>query len=148
MNAKNVIVPNITLHETIDHLTFETNLIHPVDCIIKEIEKKRHKKVILFGSMHTMKSDYIRSKFNDRGIVVLIPTEEEILLIDNLRQLIYQSKESKEDLVAFDTLIDKYTKELPVVLACTELSIAAITINEINLFDMAKTQIEYALMGC
>lgn len=84
MNVTNAIVPNITLHETIDQLTFETNLIHPVDCCIKEIEKKAQKKVVLFGSLHTMKSDYICSKFKARGIDVQTPTREEMFFIDNL----------------------------------------------------------------
>lgn len=139
-----ILVPNITLHETIDRLNISTKIIHPVYCTISELQQKNHKKIVLLGSKHTMKSDYIKSKFTDNNLEVLLPTDEEILFIDELRKQVYHNKETENILEEFNKLIHQYAQENAVVIACTELSIA-LTIEHANVFDMARIQIKQAL---
>lgn len=68
MDIKAVLVPNITLHETIDRLQFEIPLIHPFYSTLKELKKTEIKKVILFGTIHTMKSTYLKPLFEENNI--------------------------------------------------------------------------------
>lgn len=139
-----ILVPNITLHETIDRLNISTKIIHPVYCTISELQQKNHKKIVLLGSKHTMKSNYIKSKFTENNLEVLLPTDEEILFIDELRNQVYHNKETEDILEEFNKLIHQYAQENAVVIACTELSIA-LTIEHTNVFDMARIQIKQAL---
>ena len=139
-----ILVPNITLHETIDRLDIKTKIIHPVHCALSEVEKKNHKKAVILGSKHTMESDYIKSIFASKDITTFLPSEEEMLFIDHVRKQVYQELETKERLVEFNKMIEKYTEDNAVIIACTELSVALSRHKE-NVFDMARIQIEYAL---
>jgi aspartate racemase len=141
MDIKHILIPNITLHETIDRFVIqEKNVIHPIHLTVSKIKQNKWSKIVLFGSLHTMKSDYIPSIFNANGIEIELPTQEDMLFIDEVRKQIYANIETDEFIAKYHLLIKKYTDKNPVVLACTELSIFNPTNNN-NLLDMAQVQI-------
>ena len=144
LGISSILVPNITLHETIDRLEFKTKIIHPVHCTLSEVERNNHKKAVLFGSKYTMESDYIKLIFETKNIDILRPSEEEMLFIDHVRKQVYLKLETEEMLGKLNGIINKYTKKNAVIIACTELSVPLSKHKE-NVFDMARIQIKYAL---
>ena len=144
MDIIHMLIPNITLHETIDRLVIEKSVIHPIHLSVSKIKQHNWHKIVLFGSLYTMKSDYISSIFNTNGIEIELPTQKDMLLIDEVRKQIYANKETDEIITKFHLLIKKYTEKNPVVLACTELSIFN-PINNNDLLDMAQVQIVKAV---
>ena len=144
LGTDRILVPNITLHETIDRLEIKSEIIHPVNSTLSEIVKKKHKNAILFGSKYTMESNYIQSLFSSENIEILTPSKEEMDFIDYVRKQVYQKLETEELINKFNKVVAKYAEENAVVIACTELSVALSKQGE-NVFDMARIQIEYAL---
>lgn len=135
-----IVVPNITLHETIDRLNIKTNLIHPIEETVSRVKESKHANVTIFGTLYTMQSNYIKSKFTAQNTNVLQASKEDMQQIDDLRIAIYNGNETKAQLVIFNKLINKYTKNGVVVLACTELSVAYNIQNSL-VYDMARIQI-------
>ena len=136
-----IVVPNITLHETIDRLSIEANIIHPIDETISNVKENKHTSVTIFGTLYTMQSNYITSKFIAENINVLQASKEDQQQIDDLRIAVYNGKEAQKQLEIFNELINKYTKNGVVVLACTELSVAY-NIKNNRVYDMARIQIK------
>ena len=136
-----IVVPNITLHETIDRLSIEANIIHPVEETISNVKENKHTNVTIFGTLYTMQSNYITSKFRAEKINVLQVSKEDKQQIDDLRIAVYNGKETQKQLEIFNELINKYTKNGVVVLACTELSVAY-NIKNNRVYDMARIQIK------
>ncbi|MFQ3240300.1 MAG: aspartate racemase [Olleya marilimosa] len=139
-----ILIPNITLHETIDRLNISTKIIHPITKTITKLLKNKHAKVTLFGTRHTMQSDYIKSKFEAENIMVLQPNVKEMSQIDNLRISVYNNQQTQEQLMIFNNLLKKYTTNGVVVLACTELSVIHNSKNKL-VYDMAQIQLEEAV---
>ncbi|NRD23649.1 aspartate/glutamate racemase family protein [Winogradskyella litoriviva] len=144
LNVHSIIVPNITLHETLDRLNIPSNIIHPVTQTIIKLKDDNHRHVTVFGSLYTMQSNYISSAFKSHHISVLQPSEEDRLIIENLRVVIYNGTETTEQLATFRSLIAKYTQNGAVVFACTELSVAYNNQNNL-VYDMARIQINTAI---
>ncbi|MDA6070845.1 aspartate/glutamate racemase family protein [Flavobacterium sp. AC] len=139
-----VLVPNITLHETIDKLSIMPKIIHPVHLTIAKLKDKGFSEIILFGSLHTMESDYLKWAFNNQNIAVSLPAVAERVVIEDVRKHIYWETESKELMQEYADIIKKYSSNNALVLACTELSVAWTTIDS-NIFDMSRIQIEAAV---
>lgn len=144
LNIKHILVPNITLHETIDSLNVKKNIIHPIPLAIVKIKEKKCKTIVLFGSLHSMESSYIKDHFNANGIEVLLPSAEDRLKIDEFRKQMYDATETSDLIASYHSIIVKYAKNNPIVLACTELSITKPTASK-NIIDMVQLQIEFAL---
>lgn len=147
-NINNLLIPNITLHQTIDLLEIDSkynfSVIHPVKNTVEQLDKNNQNEVVLFGSLHSMKTSYITSYFLKNDIDVLLPTEAEMNFIDNFRQKVYFNKESKNEINQYNKLVKSYATKNAVVIACTELSlILDETIS--NVYDMARIQIYKAL---
>jgi aspartate racemase len=138
-----LLIPNITLHETIDGLKFNKSIFHPVDICISKLKKKHWNQVVLFGSEHTMESDYIRTTFAKNEIEILLPSKEDRQFIDQVRKEVYAEKQTEELINSYHLTIEKYTSTHPVILACTELSI--FKPNQKNVLDMAELQIKVAV---
>ena len=144
LNLDFLLVPNITLHETIDRLHISQNVIHPVHLSIKKIKENKWKKVMLFGSLFSMKSDYIKNQFITNDIEVILPNEEDMIFIDEVRKQIYNEVETDDLIKKYHSIIHKYTEENPVILSCTELSILK-PIEHKMLLDMSEIQMEEAV---
>lgn len=148
IKVSSLLIPNITLHETVDLLevesNFNTSVIHPINSTINEIKKNNQNNIVLFGSLHSMQSPYITNQFEENGIKVSLPTENEMKFIDYFRQHIYKNKETPNDLIRYQQLIQLYTTDKTLVIACTELSLILDEIT-VNVYDMARIQISKAL---
>lgn len=144
LNIDSILVPNITLHETIDQLAVQKNILHPVHLTVSKIKEQKFSKIVLMGSEYTMNSDYIHTIFNSNGIEIEIPTAEDILYIDAYRKQVYANTASNKHIENYHKIIEKYTAKNPVVLACTELSIFKPKDNN-KLLDMLAIQISAAI---
>jgi aspartate racemase len=144
-DIESILIPNITLHETIDRLVTKKKIIHPIHLAVAKIKEKNWSKIVLFGSMHSMQSHYISSNFKAHDIEVVLPPEEDRLRIDEVRNRVYSETETVEFIQDYHLLIEKYTTNNPVVLACTELSVFNPKNNNKNILDMAQLQITEAV---
>jgi len=144
LNIDTLLIPNITLHETIDRLHISQNIVHPVHLSIKKIKENNWKKVVLFGSLFSMKSDYIKNQFKANNIEVMLANEKDMVFIDEVRKQIYNEVETDDLVKKYHSVIQKYTQENPVILSCTELSILKPKDNKM-LLDMAEIQMEAAI---
>ncbi|QDP85326.1 aspartate/glutamate racemase family protein [Chryseobacterium sp. SNU WT5] len=136
-----LLVPNITLHETLDQITFELEICHPVLLTIQYLKENNIKKVFLFGTNYTMNSDYIKQRFSEKEILVESPTEADQEWIDRFRKSVYAREVTLIQVYFYQEMLKKYGGTLPVVIACTELSIYALK-NVSFCIDMADLQIE------
>ena len=145
-NIETLLIPNITLHQTIDMLTLDSNvlLIHPIKDTVNLLVNKNEKEITLFGSLYSMNDSYIRNHFETKSIKVSIPTESDAKFIDDLRQKIYLNMESQEEINHYNKLVKGYSMSKPVVIACTELSIFSQDMNP-KVYDMANIQINRVL---
>lgn len=144
LGVAQIIIPNITLHETIDNLKFNIPIIHPVHLTASEIKKNKYKKVVLFGSKYTMESNYVKNIFKQYDIITILPSKDDMLFIDNIRKVVYHKTTSKELIDDFNLMVKKYAQNNAMVIACTELSVASINGNR-KIFDMARIQIKEIL---
>jgi aspartate racemase len=144
VDVSHVLVPNITLHETIDRLIISKKIWHPIHLAVSKIKENGWGKVVLFGSLFSMSSEYISHQFTAQGIDVIYPSEEDMQFIDRVRTHIYNHTETDELIEKYHVIIERYTAKSPVILACTELSILKPKGNHL-LLDMADLQIEQAV---
>lgn len=144
-NISSCIIPNITLHETVDQLHTPVSIIHPITLCIRHLKSHNINKVTLFGSLYTMTSSYISDIFKKENISISFPNKQDQISIDNCRKQIYNYSETDADQSNYSYLISKYNKESCVVVACTELSIWSPKYDSKTVIDMALLQIEKAL---
>ena len=147
MEIGSLILPNITLHETVDLMEVESNfqysVIHPIESTLTKLKKDEVKEVVLFGSLYSMQGSYIKKKFKERGISIVLPTEDEMNFTDDFRKCIYENKETSSDLIRFKQLVQSYAMSKSVVIACTELSLV-LEVMKPKVYDMARIQIANA----
>ncbi|MBD3861950.1 aspartate/glutamate racemase family protein [Olleya marilimosa] len=144
LKVDNILVPNITLHETIDRLQIKTNVIHAIQETISKITGNNHVNITIFGTLYTMQSNYLTSQFTAQNINIVKASDADMQLIDNLRIAVYNGDTNPKQLNIFNDLLNKYTKNGIVVLACTELSVIN-TSNSKLVYDMARIQIQAAI---
>jgi aspartate racemase len=144
VNCQQLLIPNITLHETTDRLKTALNIIHPVKLSALKINENNWKQIILFGSAHTMQSNYIQDYYSVHNIEIIRPTIQDMETIDIVRRHIYTSTETDELLDKYHSLLSKYSATNPIIIACTELSIIEMQSNS-NILDMAQLQIAEAI---
>ena len=141
LGISKLLVPNITLHETLDQITHSIELCHPVQLTIEHLIKNKISEVVVFGTLYTMNSDYLKRNFSEAGIKVIPVESEDQLWIDDFRKKVYNKECTDYEVAAFKNLIKIYMKQKPVVIACTELSMYCLK-NENHCIDMADLQIE------
>jgi aspartate racemase len=139
-----LLVPNITLHESIDKIYIDLDIAHPVQLTIDKLMESEQTEAVVFGSLYSMQSDYLKKTFLQRGILLIEPVVEHKKFIDYIRKQIYFEQESKKDMEEYKRLLNLYSKDHPLIIACTELSIYA-SESQNNIFDMASIQIEKTL---
>lgn len=137
-------IPNITLHETFDRLKFNILISHPISLTTEKLIRYKESEAVIFGSLYTMKSDYLKNSFDRKGIVLTEPSLSDREFVDQLRQDVYLGSESLAQIDEFNNVIRYYAKERPVIIACTELSVI-LDEKTSNIYDMANLQIENTL---
>ena len=140
LGVSKLLVPNITLHETLDQVSYSVELCHPIQLTIAHLRKDKMTDVFIFGTFYTMNSDYLRKQFSEAGIQLSQPEREDQLWIDDFRKKVYEKQSIPSEIETFQNLIKKYSKSKPVLIACTELSIHCLK-NEGSCIDMADLQI-------
>ena len=141
LGISKLLVPNITLHETLDQIKIPLEICHPVDLTLKHLEENRISEVYLFGTLYTMNSEYLKSRFLAKKVKVLQSVESDQKWIDDFRKKVYQGNEILEEITFFQTLIQKYSEKNVVVIACTELSVFSLKENP-SCIDMMDLQVE------
>ena len=136
-----LLIPNITLHETLDQIRIPIEICHPVNLTLKYLDENQIDEVYLFGTLYTMNSEYLQSKFSEKRIKILKPIETDQIWIDHFRKKVYDEIATSDDINFFQNLLQKYAAEKPVVIACTELSVFAPKENP-SCIDMMDLQIE------
>ena len=144
LDVNTLIIPNITLHQTIDALKIDAKIVHPLVETVIKLKNGNYNEVALIGSIYTMQSDYIKLYFRENGITIKTPLEKEQTFIDNVRIQIYKQTANADLVADYNLIIKKYAQNNAVVIACTELSLALQLSNK-KIFDMARIQIKSAL---
>lgn len=144
LNVDAVLIPNITLHQTVDKLSGLPKIIHPVNLTVAKLKEQGRAEIVLFGSLYMMESDYLKAAFSESLITIFLPSETDRIIIEAVRKQIYWETETEELLNEYAAIIEKYTASYAVVLACTELSVAWNTANS-RVFDMSRIQLENAV---
>ena len=136
-----LLIPNITLHETVDQIEFDGFICHPLTLTLHYLQENNISQVFIFGTSYTMNSEYMKQKFSEKDIKLLTPTNDDQIWIDDFRKEVNQQKPTLDRILEFQNLIRKYSVVHPVVIACTELSLFALK-NNLSCIDMAELQIE------
>ena len=141
-----LIVPNITLHETLDRLKLgKIMIVHPVYEAARKLKVNGAKEIVLFGSIFTMDGVYIPQIFLEYSIKTIQPSDNDKSAIDDLRKIVYQHGASKESEAALKSLIERYINDFEVVIACTELSMLLENQTADKLYDLVQIQIDKAV---
>lgn len=141
LGIKKLLVPNITLHETLDQIDFPLEIYHPISLTLTYLKKKNISEAFVFGTSYTMNSDYLRRNFASHDVTLLQPSNEDQKWIDHFRTMVYEGNVATSDIERFHETIKKYAASNPAVIACTELSLHAPK-NDVSCIDMAELQIE------
>ncbi|WP_308993386.1 aspartate/glutamate racemase family protein [Mariniflexile litorale] len=140
------IIPNITLHQTYDSAQLKHPILHPIKLVIDFIKNNEIENVTIIGSKYSMEGSYISAQLKEEYIQTYIPKAEDIEAFDTLRQKIYNRTETFQDIEKYKTLINHYSKQTHILIACTELSILHQKIQSNNrVIDLALLQIEKVL---
>ena len=89
IGIKTVLIPNITLHETVDQISTDIHIIHAIDLTLKKLQKGKISRVVLFGTVFTMDSEYMKRKFAEKEIQLLSISLEDQLFVDNFRKNLF-----------------------------------------------------------
>ena len=75
--AESLVIATNTMHRFYDRLQKELKIpiLHIVDCVVKKCEEHAVKKVLLLGSIFTMREDFLKDRLRSFGIDVVVPKE-------------------------------------------------------------------------
>ena len=135
-----LLIPNITLHRTIDRLKLNLPIAHPVELTIQHLKENQISEITIFATKSTTKSAYMKEKFAQEGISVKKPSSSAIEFLDKFRKEVYFGNQTEELLENFKKLVKNYNEKSTVIIACTELSIASQQL-KLPVIDMAMLQI-------
>ena len=145
MEISHLLVPNITLHETLDKIDLPFEIYHPIDLTLNYLTEKAISEIYIFGTLYTMNGKYISEKFAQKAVKISTPSDDDQTWIDTFRKAVYNETQTAAEVINFHQLIQKYSKKSPVLLACTELSVFSPKDNPACI-DMAELQIEAFLI--
>jgi len=146
LEVTKILIPNITLHETVDQIylpeSIRNKITHPLNFEKVRSNDCNFSKFIVLGSLYMMESNYIAKKLKAEKVSLI---KEELLEIDRIRTSIYSQGVVDEDLNWIRKFMNSYPN-VTLVIACTELSILFSKIESKNpVIDLAEIQIKQAL---
>lgn len=147
-NVDTILIPNITLHASIEKLDLrpenKKRIINPIFSGIEALQTDGIREITLIGTRHTMGSKLIAQFFENEDIKVNSPDAEDITLIDKLRLTVFESGYSEILESDMHAIIKRYEH---VVVACTELSILNSDNKNIHnkCYDLARIQMAKAI---
>lgn len=108
--------------------SFPLPVISIVEAVVREIERKKLKRVLVFGTSFTLKSGLYENALKQHGITPIVPTQRDSIIIGNL---IYPNLENgiviPDDKQKLIKMAEKYILEEKadsLLLGCTELTLA------------------------
>ena len=107
---------------------FDIPVISIVDAAVEEICTRKFKRVLVLGTVFTMRSGLYEKPFKSHGITLVLPSAEEQeiigdLIYPNLENGIVISNDRKRMLEIAEKYIEMYDAEA-VLLGCTEIALA------------------------
>ncbi|MFD1551213.1 hypothetical protein DNU06_13165 [Putridiphycobacter roseus] len=148
LGTDRILLPNITLHEAVEvlKLPYYSKIIHPIDISLSFLQDENIQEVVLFGTIFTMNSSYFQKKLESKNVQFLKPNKADQERVDALRKKVYENKMSAIVIAEFNQLVQKYSKDKVVLIACTELSMIPKQMNSDKVVDMVDLQINNALI--
>ena len=112
-----------TMHIHLPYLnTYNMEVVHIVDVVAQEAQKKGYKKLMLFGTRRLLESRLYIDMLKEYGIEVVYPEEEDIIAID---KLIFRlgageiNDETRKEAIGY---VERYKDSVDaIILGCTEL---------------------------
>lgn len=141
LGVKKLLVPNITLHETLDQMNLPFQICHPIDLAISFLKENNISEAFVFGSLYSMNSEYFHQKFRSENIKILKPTNDHQNWLDQFRKEVANESVSTSQISEFKNIIEEYATKNPVLIACTELSVHSVK-DFPNCIDLAELQIK------
>lgn len=144
LGVDNIVIPNMTLHLTIDRINLlakvKDKIVHPFKETIQQLKEKGVQEITLLGTRHTMQSDLIQEYFQDEKIDLHTINQKDLVAIDELRMKVYEQGASDTLAKELNGLSSNYPNP---VLMCTELSL----INS-DFVDAINCQIQAVINSC
>jgi aspartate racemase len=148
-NINICVMPNISIHQSFQHLTFKAThsqkVIHPVTETLKTLAGDKKINILLLASKYTTNAAWIKQHFLAQQIDIHSPEQEEIGFIEELRKAVYFSCVNREMTHRYLEMVTKYARQMAVVIGCTELSLLLPDKPIENVYDMSKIQIQSAI---
>jgi len=142
------ILANITLHEAFDQVQHQisgTRILHLHD-IIRNTFNKGKKKIMIVGSMYTMRGSYLPSLFDHDHIEIVDASGVMQISLDELRRKFYNGNNRQLANQVFDDLLQQYPEVDAFVIACTEHALALEEYPDKDRFiSLPHLQVEYLL---
>lgn len=141
-----ILVPNITVHEALDALQPEgySKLLHPFRLAIETCETP-HQPVFILGTRHTEKRGYAKHFLQSAGWEVQPTPASLTLMSDELRLAVSENKATSDQLQSWELAVTHLQLNGLIILACTELSMAAAGLSLSGIVDLAQLQLKAAL---
>jgi len=140
--AQHILIPNITLHRTVDRLNSKLDVIHPLN-LLKSALDLNGPSIMVIGSIYTMESAYIKDALDTIDLEVISPVLKKREWIDGIRKSVYRGDISEKDTDMFNNYLKELSKRHQVVVACTELS--QILDSNTNCIDLVDLQVSRTL---
>ncbi len=128
INCTLLCIASNTVHVLLKDLKKETNVpfLSIIDIVSEECSKREYKKVGLVGSPTLINSKLYQNDLNKNGIVVIIPTITQLVVIEKIIRSVLSGKrlykEKLEYVEILHTLYDQGAESI--ILGCTELPLA------------------------
>ncbi|HFL3590344.1 TPA: aspartate/glutamate racemase family protein [Clostridioides difficile] len=123
-----IVICTNTMHKVSDKIqeSIHIPLLHIADVTATVLREKEIKKVALLGTKYTMEQDFYKNVIINNGIEVLIPNEEDRIMVnDTIFNELCLGIISESSKKAFLSIIDKLGKQgaEAVILGCTEIGL-------------------------
>ena len=123
-----IVICTNTMHKVSDKIqeSIHIPLLHIADVTATVLREKEIKKVALLGTKYTMEQDFYKNVIINNGIEVLIPNEEDRIIVnDTIFNELCLGIISESSKKAFLSIIDKLGKQgaEAVILGCTEIGL-------------------------
>lgn len=123
-----IVICTNTMHKVSDKIqeSIHIPLLHIADVTATVLKEKEIKKVALLGTKYTMEEDFYKNIIINNGIEVLIPNEEDRIIVnDTIFNELCLGIVSESSKKAFLSIIDKLSKQGAegVILGCTEIGL-------------------------
>ena len=124
MGCREIVVPNMTIHEAIDKLDVEwqSSIIHPFKLLHSAMQKSTKKKALILGTRYTMQHEYLRSFL--QGLEFIELSDLKLSKIDAIRKSVYEfgpSNQLRTELM--ECIQSELDSTTALIVACTELSL-------------------------